>query len=348
MGRLWTCGAETGLLAECGVQVGRVNCSVSNAQVRSGAYSIYMAPGNGTEVGLGGRGFDYPATQEIFWRVAVHFTGAIVNYESMFIAFTDASGATHLTLTLKAGTSLIFNLKRGTYNGTLLATGPTTFDSNTWYLLEGRVKIDDLDGIFQLKVNGSEALEFDFAGDTRNAGNDSTTRMIVGQQHQPASSTEPGIYFDDLAIADDGWIGDGAVLLLRPTGNGASSQWTGSDNDQVDNYALVDEVPPATADYVKTLDADQVDTYALGNVPVQYNAVRLVQPISYAALNVAGVGSLKGVLRCSDGDHEDVAATSLGTSYAFIRGDIYYVDPADSQPWTTARVDALEVGVKSV
>ncbi len=50
---------------------------------------------------------------------------------------------------------------------------------------------------------------------------------------------------------------------LTPDGNGNYADWDGSDGNQVDNYLLVDEVPPSDADYVETNVVDRLDSYTM-------------------------------------------------------------------------------------
>jgi hypothetical protein len=161
--------------------------------------------------------------------------------------------------------------------------------------------------------------------------------------------------FDDLAINDTtgavqnaspGW---GGVVMLSPmTGASAHSQLVGSDGNSVDNYALVDEIPPATADYVESGTPDEIDSYVLSNVPAAYDTVVLVQPIVYAALEGAGAGDIRLGILSDATEVYDAADKPLGTSYAFIQGDPIYADPDGPTAWTVAAANLLELCVKVV
>jgi hypothetical protein len=233
---------------------------------------------------------------------------------------------------------------------TLVATASAGIAREEWACLRIRHLIHGSTGVLQVMRDGNVLL--DFSGDTHATGLVDIASYGIGwiARTGNGSTGDQYIAWDDLADNDtsgdveNGLPADGAVLLLKPNGNGASSQLVGSDGNQVDNYALVDEVPPDSADYVASSTPDQQDTYALEDVPAPYNAVRLVQPVSYAALATAGTGALRNVVRSGGTDYADAADTALGTTYGFVKGDALYTDPADDAPWTVAKVDALEAG----
>jgi hypothetical protein len=353
MARLLTCGWETGLANEGGAATnGGSGASVpaivtSNPSPRSGSYCLKCVSGGSTNaysqerVTLPGNPVEILG-RALFLQVS---KGGVSN--DGIVRCSDSAGTSHIYLTADPSSGAIKAYRGTMHTGTLLATGSAPSTVDEWNLIEFRVSIDDSTGVVQVKLNGDMVI--DFAGDTRNGGNAEIGFVDFGCYTGSSLNASPTVSFDDVAINDtagdvqNSWPGDGAVLLLKPSGNGNSSQLVGSDGNQVDNYALVDEVPANSADYVASSTADQQDTYALEDVGDPYKSVILAQPIAYAALAAAGTGALRTVVRAGETDYADEADRSLGTSYQFIRGDVRYTHPSGAA-WSLANFNAIESG----
>jgi len=352
MARLHWTGAETGHADELGLTVisgSNVSVAVvaSNPAPRSGVYCYKAIAGQASGAVAYKRYALASAVTEILHRIAYAFTPYDPTDVLTVYRNVDSADGVQLSITWKPSDGLL-RAYRGTSGGTLLGTSTTQLAANTWCLVQIRHLVHNSTGVVEVWVNGNK--EIDFSGDTQNTANENLAKYDVGVVQHTATSGASWVAWDDLGTNDTGGAtqntlpADGAVLLLKPSGNGNSSQLDGSDGNQVDNYALVDEVPPSTTDYVYSDTQDEQDTYVLEDVPSPYNAVRLVQPIAYAALAAAGTGALRMVLRSGGTDYADAADQSLGTTYAFVQGDLRYVDPADSNAWTPAKVNALECG----
>lgn len=342
MARIWTCGFEEGSLDV--FNGGTYNSPViGTTNPRSGSRCFDCSTG-----GFGRWGtIVVPVLSELYIRVAVRsasvFPGPSYLDFTRFLSLHDSGNG--LQLVFRFNEVGLLQVLRAS---TLLATAsskPVT--PNKWYCIEVRALIDNTNGIVQCKVDGTQVI--DYSGDTQATSNANVQSIKVGQLSGDVNATR--FLFDDTAINDttgsvqNSWPGDGAVLFLAPNGNGNYSQLTGSDGNQVDNYALVDEVPPSTDDYVQSETVDQRDTYALADLPGDYDTPVLVQAVAYAAMAAAGEGNIKLTVRSGTTDSDDAADQSLGTSYAYYYGDVKYVDPADNGAWTPARVNALEAGV---
>ncbi|MGQ9677110.1 MAG: hypothetical protein ACUVX1_15725 [Chloroflexota bacterium] len=284
------------------------------------------------------------AKSEIFLRVGTYI---ILRYTdgkcNSFIDFKDSAGTVIANLS-HTGDGY-WQFLRGTNLGTVLAISEIMpMALSTWYVVEARFKPLNSGGVFQLKVNGQMVI--DYTGDTTN-GLENVKTVNIGSTYNGSYIME--LRIDDIGINDtngaqqNSWLGDGAVLALMPSGAGSTTELTPSAGD---NYACVDERPPSTADYVASSTVDAEDTYALADLPSIYTGVRLVQPMAYAALAAAGSGAWRGVLRSGGTNYADAADKILSTSYAIVRGDVYYTDPADSNPLTPTKVNAFEAGVR--
>lgn len=96
------------------------------------------------------------------------------------------------------------------------------------------------------------------------------------------------LYYDNIYIDDTTGEASAAAPpryrfhLATPNGNGNYSQFDGSDGNSVDNYALVDEIPPVATDYVSTAVANELDSYTISSVtPDENEFVTAVIPIAY-------------------------------------------------------------------
>jgi hypothetical protein len=82
------------------------------------------------------------------------------------------------------------------------------------------------------------------------------------------------MWIDDVIFDDSTWVGPSSIQGLVPTGAGATTQFDPSTGS---NYACVDEVPASDTDYIYTNTANDVDTYACGNLTGTINSVKAVQ-----------------------------------------------------------------------
>ena len=152
----------------------------------------------------------------------------------------------------------------------------------TWQYFTFDVKIDNAAGWITIYLDGNEILTF--AGDT---GNVDVENILFGTLLDTGAGGQNTIY-DDCYIEDTvGEIVSNPPVIslewIEPNGNGNYAQWVGSDGNQVDNYLLVDEQPPNTADYVEVSSVDQLDSYAMTNYVLGAGeAFVAVIPIVYA------------------------------------------------------------------
>lgn len=281
------------------------------------------------------------ASAEVFTGCGFRLTA--LNLALMHV-WGDGGATQHLTLMLNSSGRL--ELRRGSTGGALLATGTTTIATDTWFYVEVRATVADSGGICQVRLNGATTPEIDYTGDTRNGGTSTNVDAVSLQAFNPS----PTIRFADWYIlnasgaVNNTWMGDVRVATLTPSGNGASSQLVGSDGNSTDNYLLVDELPPSTADYVESATVGHTDTYPVTDLPAGVTTVKGVQVAALAAKSDAGAVSARVVARVAGTDYApDVVA--LSTSYTETLR-MWETSPATSTAWTTTEVDALEVGVQ--
>lgn len=270
------------------------------ANGRNGGNSVRNTAGNFEPVnfdsaasGFAGGGFrtpTLPTTNEIF-------------------SVNDAT-VTHLTWNVLASGAI--ECRRGVNNGTLLGTSASgVITAASYQYLEFSWTINDATGAAEVKVNGVSVLAVTGV-DTRNAGTAAAT--ILRFWHPVTNSDWTDLYYNQAAY----W-GDIRVEMLKPNGNGNSSQWVGSDGNSTDNYLLVDDqTPNDDTDYVTDGTATHKDTYLMEDLVSTGGTVQAVQPVVRHRKDDAGARSIVTVLRLS-GTEADSGVVTVNTTYGYAR-----------------------------
>lgn len=278
--------------------------------------------------------------------VACRFTSLVTQTNEGYfpLRFHGDSGAiTHVAIGILDTGEI--QVKRG--DSTTLATssglGLTT---NVWYYIEAKVTVNDTTGAVVVKVNGTEVVNISGV-DTRNGGTDGIVSQVRIGMTGSGSQASP-FHGDDIYICNgagtthNDFLGDGKVETLLPNGNGTYSQLVGSDADSVDNYLLVDEAIPSSADYVGSATDGSKDTYAYANLSDNTRVVKGVQATMYAAKSDTGAKSARQVLRTGAIDYIG-SDESLSTTYtASVK--VWEQNPNTATAWTGSEVDAAEFG----
>ncbi len=256
--------------------------------------------------------------------------------------YADSGTIQHISLERNSSTGIL-EVNRG---GSLLATGTTVLSAGTWYYLELQVTVADSGGTVKVRLNGAQTNEIDFTGDTKNGG---TSTLIDAINIKNASLTNrvDNLYvLNSTGSINNTFLGVMRVHTLTPNGDGASSQFTGSDGNQVDNYQLVDELPSSTSDFVASTVSGRRDTYSLDNLPSGYHQISGLQSNIVSLKNTAGSVGLKAALR-SNGALYYGTSRFPGTN-AQTTSDLFETSPVTSQVWTSAEINNLEGGMEII
>lgn len=191
-------------------------------------------------------------------------------------------------------------------------------------------------GHIETRVEGLDDISY--SGDTKQGGATEITAIVLDW----ASGNLYKAYIDDFAFGTGGWPGDIRFDALVPDGDD-SVTWTGSDGNQVDNYALIDEVGPSDADYVRsTADAEQ-DKYDLADWDGTDKTPTTVILWARVKKDEAAAHLLKLIL--DDGTENVSAGHNLLTSFGYV----HRLDetPPSGGAWDESTIDDLKVGVES-
>lgn len=349
MARLFETGGETGAAEWNGV-TNRV--LYSTTVKRSGSYSLQM-----NSIGTASNNCGYfrhvfaENKVELFGRFALYLNNdASSERDILLVRFHDSANATQFRIQYDLGTACL-----GWYNGAnvLLALGNVLIPATTWVVVEFRVVVDDATGSLTIKINGTTDAVFSGDTDYTNMG-DVRSIYFMGIGLTGNVSGGHSEYFDDIAINDtsgayqNSWIGLGGVYYLPPTADGYQNDWKPSAG--FDNYAMVDEVPPNTTDYVQALDAADLDLYELANTPEYVDRINLLRVLYRAAVTTSGSNDLRDVIRVGIVNHEGDTFTvvPLIPSFTLYTGPAYYLNPETAAAWEVVEVDALEAGFEIV
>lgn len=253
----------------------------------------------------------------------------------------DATWQNHI------GVSTDFSLNRWKIwyqNGTDY-TSEGTLALNAWYYVELKAVLDAApNGSWEMVIDGLTVAS-QTGVSTLDSGQ--PFGLYVGGGHV---NTCDDFHIDNLYICDgsgtvnNDFLGPCKVETIYPSGNGTTSGMTGSDADQIDNYALVDEQPVDTADYVEAATEGAKDTYAFNDL-VGAELVHGVDVVWHAQKTDTDAKLLRPVVRSSGTDY-------TGTSTALSNGtwadyhELFETDPDTSAKWTPAGVNGAEFGIE--
>lgn len=213
-----------------------------------------------------------------------------------------------------------------------------------WYYIEVQYRLHDTLGAITVRLNGATVLTFG-PGDTKNAGTKTVYDTIQWITNSTHAIDIDDVYICTAATTPDPFLDSITVETVLPNGNGAASEWFGSDANSVDNYLLVDDPHPISLnDYVYSTTVGDQDLYTLANlvhttgtiVGVCHSA-QMVRTDAATPMNVKLIN--RGAVDTAS------AAIPMTTSYR----DYNYVltaDPETAAPWTIAAVNVLQTGVE--
>jgi hypothetical protein len=275
---------------------------------------------------------------------AFRFQTTLLNARKI-AAFFD-SGTTQCELRLNTNGTLSV-----TRNGTALTNGTSTtaLTLNVYDYIEWKVTIANSisAGSCVVRINGVDVIDVAAGQDLQNTANAYANQFTIGNDQTGA----PTVSFDDLYICNqsgstnNNFLGDCRVDTLYPDADGFYTDGTPSAGS--DHYAMVDETPVSTSDYVTLASLNDRDSYSFTSLPALAGQVVYgVQAVAAVDKNDSGLISAATFARSgsSPAVNQDGASTALSTTYTFLR-DIYEQNPDTSTAWDRDSVNAAEFGV---
>jgi hypothetical protein len=249
--------------------------------------------------------------------------------------------------------------------GLLGESAAGVLQSNVWAYIEFHWAINLTAGTGRaiVRVNGTTVI--DFTGDTFEAdlamagsGYWTDVRLLSVQSNVPGGPVEfdPGPYLTidmcDLYLADltaplpndvHGFMGDGSVQTILPTGVGAAAAWV--PNVSVNWDAVNEAVPDDDTTFVSTATIGAVDTYAFGDLS-GVQSVAAAQVSVLARMSTGGSATLEPLVRQGGINYAGVQRGITATAYDRFALQPMDVNPATTVPFTVDEINLAEFGVR--
>lgn len=343
MARLWHSGFELGSGTDMFDAISGTVPTFDSGTVASASsiYSLKYASGGTTryaEVAFSGT-----SITEFYYRMHFRIDGFGTTFVTpMLPRFMSPSGE-QCSIRLNSTGFLV-----ASRNGTALATAGTALSTNTWYLIECHVVLHASTGTFDIKVDGSTSGR----GLTASGNTKGQSEAYISAMRLQNADDSKNCWYDDVAINDvsgsfnTGWIGDGTVVIIKPSGAGDTTTLTRGGSDSGSNAGQVDEIPTNDAtDYVFSSTATDRDLYAMANTPSGFNTVNAIMLWMRTRLDAAGAGTIAATVKSGGTVNESSTHQAPSSSAYTWKREIYDKDPTDSAAWTTSKLDALQAGV---
>ncbi len=256
-------------------------------------------------------------------------------------------------VSLAIGPTGLVSLVRGATNsGVTLATSasPVIAATGVYYYLELDVTFNNGAGAFTLRSNGAQVFTAAAQNTAPSGANQVTTLRIGTLNNNPAGFTNfTTVFFDDIYVIDPtvgalntSFLGDTRVFGSFPTADGGTLQFTPSPNQA--HYLNVREVEQ-DGDTTYNFDANalDIDLYQHTPTPASTGTVFAVQLCQVSRKDDAAARSTSNYLK-SGASVVQGAVVPLSQSYAWYLS-IIEVDPATTNPFTKAGIDAAQIGV---
>jgi hypothetical protein len=256
-------------------------------------------------------------------------SAAVAGFRDVAVWY-DGGGAARCALQFEMSTSRV----QLTYDGAVVA-GPVVLALTSRQILDFDFKVNSAAGHLKMYVAGSGPALLD-SGDINLSGVASLGRLrFTGTTVGGFScSTLPS----QVIIASASTLG-WKLATFVPTADGAGTAWTGT-------YADVDEIIYDDGNFISTLVANDIETFALTGPSLGGSAVRAVAVTTRVRHNDTGPQSLQLALRKS-GTNYFSATKTLGIAFTPEIG-IWETDPSTGVAWVPGDVAGLEAGVKAI
>lgn len=286
-----------------------------------------------------------PASATIIAGCGFYTTGGGTN-DINIISFNDAGGE-QISLRMQAGTGRLYVSR----NGTTLAVSDASLNFAQWYYIEFKATIHNTAGAYAVRVNGATVSGIPDATNvnTRGTGTNNYAVQVLfhdGRNHSSNTHRYSDIYIlDGQGTSLNNFLGDVRYEVIYPTGAGDYTQFTPSSGN---NWETVDEERANTTDYVTSTADDQIDSYTFGDLPSNPATIHAVIVNVFAQKTDAANKSLAIFCKASDGNETVGPDLALGTTWMVYQRVLpQEPDAGGGRPWTAARVNGSQFGVKS-
>ncbi len=305
----------------------------------------YISTYSGSNRTIKLRGLKTPLTTFTFGaRFGILTTGN--SYSTLLLMQSSANNA-QLSFLINTTNPTNLWIVRGYSNSSstvATVTLPTPLSVSSWNYLEFQVTISTTVGSITVRENGVVV----YTGTNLNTANDTSNLNVqyfsLGDVNNPYAqngATMAHVYVTDTTSPNAGFLGDTRVLTVFPNAN-ASVAFT--PNGLAANYSNAAKYPPVPAtDYNSSNTIGATDLFTIPALPAGYNEV--VAVASKSLMYLATAGSRVAANQIKSGTvTENGANIYVPSSSAVNFTDIFNTDPNTSSAWTTASVNAMNIG----
>jgi hypothetical protein len=251
-------------------------------------------------------------------------------------------GATiHLKFVMAADGEIAGYRGDGALLGTTTGMGLTY---GVWRYFEVKAKINNSTGSVVIKSGGVEVLNLSDV-DTQNGGN-AYCNVVYFQGDTANKVFAEHLYFCSTAGSTcNDFLGDVRVDLLTPNAAGSHTDFTPSAGS---NFQNVDDAGVNDGDttYNQGTDVGDKDSYGLSDMPSPPANTVIFGTRTLAVMRKTDVGARGAKILTIAGATEHASAEiALSDSYGLC-GDLLELNPADSDSYEDADINALEAGVE--
>jgi len=258
------------------------------------------------------------------------------------ITFYDSAG-TALAGLFYYLDGVVFKIRatRGAQNsGDVLGTGSVRVAQSSVTLVECRYVPSNSAGVMQVKVDGALDIDID-TGDTTDttAGLESIAYVRFG-----SGIDNMGSSYDDIILDDASWIGPTNIQKIAPTGAGTSTQWDASSGN---NYECVNEIPYSDTDYISTNVAEEIDSYACGDLTGNIGTIKSLALTTRILFEGEPTPSGVAFIVRTGGSYYSGEALHPPLSWGK-KVEMFEENPGTATAWTSGEINGIEIGLKAL
>jgi hypothetical protein len=230
-------------------------------------------------------------------------------------------------------------------NAGVLQTSSQNLYADKWYHIEWRCKHSTTEGISIAKVNGE--LAFSGTGlNTVNFGGEDILSIRIAENSALLSHiiVSDVVFMDLSGTVNNDFIGDYKIENLIPNGNGKVSNFSGSDGNSTDNFALVSGFLDNDRTYVQSSGVGDQDLYACSNMPIAPIEIYGISVNQVSKKTDAGSRTSQSIIRTGGTNYTGISNALTETYKSF--SAIFEENPNTTSNWTLTEIDSLEIGNK--
>jgi hypothetical protein len=275
----------------------------------------------------------------VYMGAAHYYSAGIPTLSQSLFTFMD-EGASNNQVLFYVNSDNSIAAYRGSTSNLLGTSAAGVLPSNGWFYIEARCTISATVGVVVVNINGTEVLNL--TGQNTKDSTDYIDGIALGGLDGKSYTYPEAAYWDDFYIDDSQFHGNCHIQTFLPDSDGTYTDFTRSTGSN--DYEAVDANPPVDAtEYIYSSTDEEKSTF--GITTGSLNTVKGIQLNNRLTLDAPGVRTVKPVVRSNSTDYIGGVYPAIGSSPLFYTR-VYETDPDDSNPWTQAKLEAAEFGLK--